>query len=206
MLMQIINIGYTANSYYPTQDFKVNVMGEKFKLDVPKFKLAKNNAKSIIELKENNRLAELKRIAKEAEEKKAKDEAVRLKKLEEEKQAEIQKNKKKLEESKSNPTVNPSPNSNITGTKTDWMSAAGIPKDDWQYVDFIVSRESGWNPNAVNRSSGACGLAQALPCAKTGCASASDPVCALKWQYNYVKARYGGYAGAYNFWSARHWY
>lgn len=93
----------------------------------------------------------------------------------------------------------------VTGTKSDWLRASGIPESQWQYVDYIVSKESSWNPNAVNKSSGACGLAQALPCSKIG-ANWNDPVVALKWQYNYVNARYGGYAGAYNFWLKNKWY
>lgn len=97
------------------------------------------------------------------------------------------------------------PVSNIGGSKQDWMTAAGIPQDQWVYVDYIVSRESGWNPNAVNPYSGACGLAQALPCSKVG-AGATNPIVALQWQYGYVNARYGGYAGAYDFWVTNHWY
>ncbi len=99
----------------------------------------------------------------------------------------------------------PPPSSNISGSKQDWMSAAGIPQDQWAYVDFIVQKESSWNPSAVNRSSGACGLAQALPCSKIA-GDWSDPVVALKWQYNYVNNRYGGYIGAYDFWRANNWY
>ena len=92
-----------------------------------------------------------------------------------------------------------------TGTKYDWMRAAGIPESQWQYVDYIVSKESSWNPNAKNPSSGACGLAQAYPCSKLG-PNWNDPVVALRWQYNYVNSRYGGYAGAYKFWRANRWY
>lgn len=92
-----------------------------------------------------------------------------------------------------------------SGTKYDWMRAAGIPESQWQYADYIVSRESGWNPRAVNPYSGACGLAQAYPCSKLG-PNWYDPVVALKWQYNYVTERYGGYQGAYNFWVRNRWY
>ena len=92
------------------------------------------------------------------------------------------------------------------GSKDQWLKASGIPESEWVYVDFIVSRESSWNPNATNASSGACGLAQALPCSKIGGAGGYDPVTALKWQKNYVQERYHGYAGAYAFWSANHWY
>lgn len=95
--------------------------------------------------------------------------------------------------------------STASGTKYDWMRAAGIPESEWQYVDYIVTRESSWNPRAVNRYSGACGLAQAYPCSKLG-PNWHDPVVALKWQYNYVTQRYGGYRQAYNFWVRNRWY
>jgi resuscitation-promoting factor RpfB len=91
------------------------------------------------------------------------------------------------------------------GSKTEWLTAAGIPQADWGYAESIVQRESGWNPNAVNASSGACGLAQALPCSKVP-GNPLNPVDSLRWQYGYVNARYGGYAGAYAFWQINHWY
>lgn len=93
----------------------------------------------------------------------------------------------------------------ITGDKSSWMAAAGIPQSEWWAVDSIVSRESGWNPNAVNPSSGACGLGQQLPCGKWAGAW-NDPVAALKGQHGYVVARYGGYAQAVAFWNQNHWY
>lgn len=93
----------------------------------------------------------------------------------------------------------------LTGGKYDWLRAAGVPESQWQYADYIVSRESGWNPRAMNPYSGACGLPQAYPCSKLG-ANWDDPVYALKWQYNYVSSRYGGYQGAYNFWTRNGWY
>lgn len=93
----------------------------------------------------------------------------------------------------------------VSGSKYDWLSQAGVPQSDWQYADYIISKESGWNPNAVNKSSGACSLAQSLPCSKIG-PDWRNPVTAIKWQYGYVKARYGGYAGAYQFWLVNKWY
>ncbi|SDL10946.1 hypothetical protein [Tessaracoccus oleiagri] len=93
----------------------------------------------------------------------------------------------------------------LSGGKYDWLSAAGVPQSQWQYADYIVSRESGWNPRAVNPYSGACGLPQAYPCSKLG-SNWDDPVHALKWQYSYVSSRYGGYQGAYNFWTRNGWY
>lgn len=92
------------------------------------------------------------------------------------------------------------------GSPAEWMAAAGIPESDWGYVDAIVSRESGWNPNATNASSGACGLVQALPCSKVPGGNGYDPVANLSWAIGYAHGRYGGWEGAYNFWQANHWW
>ncbi len=91
------------------------------------------------------------------------------------------------------------------GSKSDWLAASNIPAESWGYADFMVQKESGWNPNAMNRSSGACGLAQALPCSKLG-PSWNDPVVALNWMNGYVNGRYGGWQGAYDFWQKNRWY
>ncbi len=92
-----------------------------------------------------------------------------------------------------------------TTSKTELMRQAGIPESDYSYVDYIVTKESSWNPEALNASSGACSLVQALPCSKIP-GDWRNPVNALKWQHSYVLARYGGYAGAYTFWRANNWY
>lgn len=91
------------------------------------------------------------------------------------------------------------------GSPAEWMSAAGIPEGEWGYVDFIVKRESGWNPNATNRSSGACGLVQALPCSKVP-GNGYDPVDNLRWSNGYAVGRYGSWAQAYEFWVNNHWW
>lgn len=93
----------------------------------------------------------------------------------------------------------------LSGDKYTWMQQAGIPESDWRYVDYIVSKESSWNPLARNKSSGACSLVQALPCSKLG-VNWQDPIVALKWQRQYVQDRYGGYYQAYLFWIKNSWY
>lgn len=98
------------------------------------------------------------------------------------------------------PVVTPQPS-----TKTELMTAAGIPTSDWAAVDYIVSHESSWNQRAVNPSSGSCGLVQELPCGKSGC-TFGDGVCQLRWATQYAKDRYGGWWGAYNFWQNNHWW
>lgn len=91
------------------------------------------------------------------------------------------------------------------GSKTEWLIASGIAEADWPYVDYIVGKESGWNPNATNRSSGACGLVQAYPCSKVP-GNGYDPVDNLRWANGYAVGRYGSWAGAYAFWTSRHWW
>lgn len=91
------------------------------------------------------------------------------------------------------------------GAPAEWMAAAGIAESDWQFVNYIVSRESGWNPNATNKSSGACGLVQALPCSKVP-GNGYNPVDNLRWGTGYATGRYGSWEGAYNFWTKNHWW
>lgn len=97
------------------------------------------------------------------------------------------------------------PVAQVSGNKASWLAASGIPQEHWGYVDAIVSRESSWNPNAVNASSGACGLGQQLPCGKWAGAW-NDPVAALRAMTGYVNGRYGGWPQANAFWKANHWY
>lgn len=93
----------------------------------------------------------------------------------------------------------------VSGDKVSWMAAAGISPADYTYVDYIISHESGWNPNAMNASSGAEGLPQALPYSKTGCAH-GDAVCQMVWANSYAINRYGSWSGAYAFWINNKWW
>ncbi|MEY2271765.1 transglycosylase SLT domain-containing protein [Streptomyces sp. BF23-19] len=84
-------------------------------------------------------------------------------------------------------------------------------KDPAQFAAFdkIISHESGWDHTATNASSGAYGLAQALPASKMASAGAdwkTNPATQIKWGLDYMNDRYGSPVGAWNFWSANHWY
>jgi resuscitation-promoting factor RpfB len=95
----------------------------------------------------------------------------------------------------------------LSGIKGD-MSRAGIAPSDFNYVDYIVEKESRWNPSARN-ASGAYGLCQALPGSKMASAGsdwATNPVTQLKWCDGYAKGRYGSWASAYSFWIAHHYW
>lgn len=95
----------------------------------------------------------------------------------------------------------------ISGDKTGVMAAAGINSGDYGYVNYIVSRESNWHVTSQN-SSGAYGLCQALPGSKMSSAGsdwASNPITQLKWCDGYAQ-KFGGWAGAYNYWLSHHYW
>jgi uncharacterized protein YabE (DUF348 family) len=96
----------------------------------------------------------------------------------------------------------------IPADKEAVMRAAGISPSDYPYVNYIVSRESGWNAAARNPS-GAFGLCQALPGSKMASAGAdwaSNPVTQLRWCSGYASGRYGSWGGAYNYWLSHHYW
>ncbi|MEU9255942.1 lytic transglycosylase domain-containing protein [Streptomyces sp. NPDC048270] len=79
----------------------------------------------------------------------------------------------------------------------------------FQAFNEIVSHESGWNPEAVNPSSGAYGLLQALPASQMASAGPdwhTDPATQIKWGLQYMDSRYGSPEAAWNFWQTHHWY
>lgn len=93
--------------------------------------------------------------------------------------------------------------------KTDLMRLAGIPESDWEATDYIVSKESSWNPTAQNSSSGAYGLCQALPASKMASVGGdylTNPVTQLKWCHEYSLQRYGGWWSAFAFWRSNAWW
>ena len=96
----------------------------------------------------------------------------------------------------------------LSGVKGN-MGLAGISPADYQYVDYIVEKESRWNPTAQNASSGAYGLCQALPGTKMASAGAdwaTNPVTQLKWCNGYAVGRYGSWQAAYNYWTVHHYW
>ncbi|MFC4771881.1 aggregation-promoting factor C-terminal-like domain-containing protein [Enterococcus hermanniensis] len=96
-----------------------------------------------------------------------------------------------------------------TGGHQNWMKQAGFSPSEYAAIDYIVNRESSWNPSATNASSGAYGLPQSLPGSKMATAGSdwrTNPITQLKWMRNYVNERYGGANGALSFWKAHNWY
>lgn len=91
----------------------------------------------------------------------------------------------------------------VSGTCSEWLAQAGVT--DTANAIWLINRESGCNPNAVNPSSGACGVAQELPCGKSGC-NLGDGACQVAWMQRYVFGRYGSWANAVAHSQAVGWY
>lgn len=80
-----------------------------------------------------------------------------------------------------------------------------------QYKCFnnIVIRESNWDINATNPSSGAYGIPQALPGGKMASAGSdwrTNPATQIIWGIEYMKDRYGSPCSAWGFKSSHGWY
>ncbi|NUR84967.1 MAG: lytic transglycosylase domain-containing protein [Nonomuraea sp.] len=97
------------------------------------------------------------------------------------------------------PGTDPSPGTNKAMGK-DMMMAAGFGADQWGCLEKLWAKESGWNERAMNRYSGAYGIAQALPGSKMASAGSDWQTSAatqIKWGLGYIKGRYGSPCGAW---------
>lgn len=82
----------------------------------------------------------------------------------------------------------------------------GYTDADFNKLDSIISRESNWDPNAVNAGSGAYGIPQILPSAHPNTHLENDPRGQIRWLLNYIDQRYGGIDSALAFKDANGWY
>ena len=80
----------------------------------------------------------------------------------------------------------------------------------WEDAKWIIGKESGWNPTAVNPSSGAFGLFQLNPSSGTLQQYLPDrnpdPAVQANAGARYIKDRYGDPTAARRFWEANQWY
>ena len=84
-----------------------------------------------------------------------------------------------------------------------------VPSGQFQCFSNIVDRESGWNMQALNASSGAYGLMQALPGYKYSSVGSdwhTNPATQIKWGLNYMNSTYGSPCQAWAFWQTHHAY
>ena len=106
------------------------------------------------------------------------------------------------------------------------MAQIGIVASDYPYVNYIISRESGWCHTKWQGQVGSCpagfahlyagdetnpslgfGLCQSTPAIKMASAGAdwqTNPITQLRWCAGYAQGRYGSWAAAYNHWVNYH--
>jgi len=79
----------------------------------------------------------------------------------------------------------------------------------FECVNQIWIRESGWSQYARNWGSGASGIPQAQPGSKMASAGANwqtDPRVQIRWGLGYIRASYGNPCNAWSFWQYHNWY
>jgi hypothetical protein len=104
---------------------------------------------------------------------------------------------------------NSAPASSGTAAAAQQYASSQLAKYGWgadQMSPLIAlwNQESGWNPNAVNSSSGAYGIPQALGHGHPY--NLGDYVAQINWGLSYIASRYGSPGAAESHELADHWY
>lgn len=104
-----------------------------------------------------------------------------------------------------------------TGSKAEYQQYAhdlvintyGWSEHDFQCLVNLWERESGWNPNSHNKSSGAHGIPQSLPASKMASEGAdyyTNGYTQIRWGLKYIKGRYGSPVNAWSHFQSKNWY
>jgi len=107
------------------------------------------------------------------------------------------------------PAPIPAPTPSVDDARS--FALAQIGAAQFSCLDSLWQHESDWDPSAENPTSGAYGIAQALPSAKMASIGhdwKSNPLTQVKWGLEYIAARYGSPCNAWSFWLRQfpHWY
>lgn len=89
------------------------------------------------------------------------------------------------------------------------LGAYGWPQSQFQCLVQLWTQESDWLTNATNQSSGAYGIAQALPPGKysdTGSDWLTNYRTQIDWGLGYINNRYGSPCGAWSHEVSQNWY
>ncbi|WP_328788957.1 MULTISPECIES: transglycosylase SLT domain-containing protein [unclassified Streptomyces] len=151
--------------------------------------------------------------AEDAKAKKAEAEKAEKEKAEAEAEAKLKKERDEKEQVASRSAARDAgdfaPQSSYTVAQVKAIAQQMVPAGQFQCFSNIINQESTWNYKAVNSSSGAYGLVQALPGSKMASAGAdwrTNPATQIKWGLNYMEDRYGSPCSAWSFHQANGWY
>lgn len=89
-------------------------------------------------------------------------------------------------------------------------AARGWTGDQWNCLDQLWQRESGWRHTVANyEGSGAYGIPQSLPASKMASHGAdylTNPTTQIRWGIDYISSRYQTPCGALAFHDSNNWY
>ncbi|MFG3659915.1 transglycosylase SLT domain-containing protein [Streptomyces sp. NPDC047706] len=208
-------VGVASGSTAQTNDAEAAATDLTLLADIPAGQQAQVQTASLTQQADVQAIAADASAKKDAEEaaRKAAAETAIAKKEAAEKAAQEAKEREEAEEAASRSAARDASSfavqSSYTISEIQSMAAAMVPGDQFQCFSNIVDHESDWNYRAVNPSSGAYGLFQALPASKMSSVGAdwqTNPATQIKWGLNYMNDRYGSPCGAWSFWQANHWY
>jgi hypothetical protein len=94
-------------------------------------------------------------------------------------------------------------------TARSMLAGYGWGDDQFGCLVSLWNKESGWNYQAYNKSSGAFGIPQALPGSKMSTAGAdwqTNPATQIAWGLGYISGRYGTPCGAWGHSQSTGWY
>lgn len=148
-------------------------------------------------------------LAKKEEEAKAKAEAEAKAKEEEEAKAEAE--AKAIEEAKriAMASVSQSVQELQDYAHSLVVNTYGWSEDDFTSLVYLWNKESGWNVNCYNSSSGAYGIPQALPGSKMATEGTDyeyNGETQIRWGLKYIQGRYGSPSGAWQHFLQVGWY
>lgn len=85
----------------------------------------------------------------------------------------------------------------------------GWTGQQWDCLNNLWTKESGWSTRSSNSSGTAWGIPQALPGSKMRSAGTdwrTNPATQIKWGIGYIDNRYGSACAAWAHWQSHNWY
>ena len=204
-------VGVASGSVAQPNDAEATAAGTTLLADLPAGEQAQVQTASLTQQADTQAIAadaSAKKVAEESARKAAAKSAIEKKEAAEQAAKEA-KERAEAKEKASRSSASFPVQSSYSVAQIQAMAASMVPSGQFQCFSNIVDHESSWNYRAVNASSGAYGLFQALPGSKMSSVGSdwqTNPGTQIKWGLNYMDSRYGSPCEAWSFWQANHWY
>ena len=200
-------VGVASGSTAQTNDAEATAADTTLLADIPAGEQAQVQTASLTQQADTQAIAadaSAKKVAEESARKAAAKSAIEKKEAAEQAAKEA-KERAEAKEKASRSSSSFPVQSSYTVAQIQSMAASMVPSGQFQCFSNIVDHESSWNYRAVNASSGAYGLFQALPGSKMSSVGAdwqTNPATQIKWGLNYMNVRYGSPCDAWAYWQA----